>query len=40
MTNRIDIQEFINNAPENIVGSLNRPETITAEMLDNIQAIW
>ena len=36
MTNRIDIQEFINNAPENIVGSLNHPEAVTADMLDNI----
>lgn len=36
MTNRIDIQEFINNAPENIVGSLNCPEAVTADMLDNI----
>lgn len=36
MMNLNDIQEFISNAPGNIVGTLNRPEVVTTAILDNI----
>ncbi len=36
MMNLNDIQEFINNAPGNIVGTLDRPEAVPDDILDKI----